>query len=83
MKRKLVVTYEIDDAPWFSADDEEWNETDPEAEAISILKDIACYDEFVQAELDGCLIFNRTGEAPESIKKFRQYEILLESLHIN
>lgn len=86
MKRKLELILEFDDGPWFSADMEEWNPTDPLAYAMdqvnSAIPHINGDVHFVEAKLDGELLINRNGETLDEVKSLAlQYNIFMEKVY--
>ena len=81
-KRTLTITFEFDDGPWHDEEDGADYPTDPIGYAMDITK-FAAYqnpDEYVKTELDGKLLFSKTGDAPEEVKQLPQYETLLRQL---
>ena len=82
MKRKLVITFEFDDGPWFAEDEGTWNEFNAEEYAMDIVNDAIIYrdDEFVDAKLDGALLISKDGTASETVKQLPQYGWLMGQL---
>lgn len=76
MKRKLVITFEFDDAPFFAEDEGTWYEDDALAHGMDIANSIASSfrSEFVKAELDKNLLITRDGDAPAAVKVLPQYD---------
>ena len=88
MKRTITLTFQFDDDPWFDERENQWHPTDAHAYAMDqvngVLTFIGYTVDFAEARLDGQLLADQNGNAPEEIKRLeKQYPLFMSLLGKN
>ena len=84
MKRKLTITFELDDGPWVCRETGATYPTDIVAYAMDIINSTVPYaagEGFVEAKLDDALLVTAAGYASDEVKcRKTQYERFIQTI---
>ena len=83
MKRTLTLTFEFDDAPWYSEETGEWYPTDAIKYAMDGVNGIVAgtFCGFVNAKLDDEMLVDVNGFVSEEVKKReKQYRVFMREV---
>lgn len=83
MKRKLTITYEFDDVPWFNEDIGEECPTDAIAYAMDQVNQTVPRSsaDFIEAKLDDEILVDGTGYVSDKVKAYAmQYNVFVRKV---